>query len=145
MKIELEISNTQLETLDKDLTTFLSTLTDDQKLTLLGKYLEHQFQDIYRNSSWGNRELTDFGREIVENLRNKISDLYVENYYLNNKELKAELDKYVETIKSNIPSIVKNAIAEYITNNLFNSTSEISYMIRNGIDSYVAERANRNY
>ena len=51
MKIELEISNTQLETLDKDLTTFLSTLTDDQKLTLLGKYLEHQFQDIYRNSS----------------------------------------------------------------------------------------------
>ena len=145
MKIELEVSNIQLEALDKDLTTFLSTLTDDQKLTLLSKYLENQFQDIYKNSSWGNRELTDFGRGIVENLRNKISDLYVKNYYLNNEELKAELDKYVEAIKKNIPDIVKNAIAEYITNNLFNSASEISYMIRNGIDSYVAERANRSY
>ena len=47
MKIELDIKDTQLEVLDKDLTTFLSTLDDDQKLTLLSKYLETQFRGIY--------------------------------------------------------------------------------------------------
>ena len=145
MKIELEISNTQLEALDKDLTTFLSTLTDDQKLTLLSKYLEHQFQDIYKESRWGNPELTDFGREIVSQLRSKIADLYIENYYLNNEELKNELDKYVNDIKDSLPDIVKKSISEYIINNLFNSANQISYMVQNGIEHYVRETNNGEY
>ena len=146
MKIELEIKDTQLEALDKDLTTFLSTLTDDQKLTLLGKYLETQFRGIYSfDNSWGQTTLTDFGRQIINGLQNKIANVYIENYYLNNEELKTKLDEYVENIKKELPNVIREAIANYITNNLFNSTNEISYMIQNGISQHISEMRESRY
>ena len=146
MKIELEISNTQLEALDKDLTTFLSTLTDDQKLTLLGKYLETQFRGIYSfDNSWGQKTLTDFGRQIINGLQNKIANVYIENYYLNNEELKTKLDEYVENIKKELPNVIREAIANYITMNLFNSSSEISHMIQNGIFQHTSEMRESRY
>ena len=146
MKIELEIKDTQLEALDKDLTTFLSTLTDDQKLTLLGKYLETQFRGIYSfDNSWGQKTLTDFGRQIINGLQNKIANVYIENYYLNNEELKTKLDEYVENIKKELPNVIREAIANYITNNLFNSTNEISYMIQNGISQHISEMRESRY
>ena len=140
MKVELEVSNTQLEALDKDLTTFLSTLTDDQKLTLLGKYLETQFKGIYDfDNSWGQRTLTSFGKEIIDGLQDKIANVYIENYYLNNEELKAKLDEYTENIKQHLPDVLREAIANYITMNLFHSSNEISQMIYNGMRQYMAE------
>ena len=142
MKVELEVSNTQLEALDKDLTTFLSTLTDDQKLTLLGKYLETQFQGIYSfDNSWGQRTLTEFGRKIIDGLQDKIANLYIENYYLNNEELKEKLDKYVEDIKKSLPDIVRESIANYITRSLFHSTDEISFMISGALNHYINEQS----
>ena len=146
MKVELEVSNTQLEALDKDLTTFLSTLTDDQKLTLLGKYLETQFQGIYSfDNSWGQKTLTDFGRQIINGLQDKIANIYIENYYLNNEELKAKLDEYIENIKESLPRVIREAIANYITTNLFNSSNEISYMIQNGIYEHASEIRESRY
>ena len=146
MKIELDIKDTQLEVLDKDLTTFLSTLDDDQKLTLLSKYLETQFRGIYSfDNSWGQKTLTDFGRQIINGLQGKIANAYIENYYLNNEELKAKLDEYVENIKKELPNVIREAIANYITNNLFNSTSEISYMIQNGISQHISEMRESRY
>ena len=146
MKIELEIKDTQLEALDKDLTTFLSTLDDDQKLTLLGKYLETQFRGIYSfDNSWGQKTLTDFGRQIINGLQNKIANVYIENYYLNNEELKTKLDEYVENIKKELPNVIREAIANYITNNLFSSTSEISYMINQGIYQRISEMRESKY
>ena len=146
MKIELEINNTQLEALDKDLTTFLSTLTDDQKLTLLGKYLETQFRGIYDfDNSWGQKTLTEFGKKIINGLQDKIANAYIENYYLNNEELKAKLDEYTENIKKELPNVIREAIANYITNNLFSSTNEISYMIQNGISQYMSEMRESRY
>lgn len=139
MKVELEINDTQLQSLDKDLTTFLSTLDDSQKLTLLGKYVEHQLNDLYEDRGWSGKELTEFGKQLIGHLREQIKNLYIENYYLNNEELKKELDSYVEDIKKELPNIVREAIANYITYNLFNSINDINNRIQNGINDYISK------
>ena len=89
--------------------------------------------------------MTDFGRKIVEQLRSVIANLYIENYYLNNETLKNELDKYVGDIKNTFPDIIREAIANYITNNLFSSTNEISYMINQGIYQQISEIRESRY
>lgn len=51
MKVELEVSENQLKELDKDLTEFMKNLDDEQKLTLLGEYLQKQCENLLFTNS----------------------------------------------------------------------------------------------
>lgn len=145
MKVELEVSENQLKELDKDLTEFMKNLDDEQKLTLLGEYLQKQCENLLFTNSWGNRELTDFGGKLINGLKEQVSNLYIENYFLNNEELKQKLDEHLRDVEEHLTETINEAITRYIIQHLFMDTNSLSIMVNNQIREYMKERNGEYY
>ena len=101
MEIRLDLSTEQLAYLDKDLTVLLKELTDEQKIEILKAYMINKFEHWETKNSWGNTVLTDFAKEIVNGLQEKICDAITEDV-LQDENLKKAMKEVTEQVKKEL-------------------------------------------
>lgn len=145
MKIELEVTAEQLNELDKGLNNLLLNLTEQQQVELIQGYLNKQFQDIYKEETYYSSEiLSDFGKNLVQNLQAQISHS-ITSEIINNENVKKEINKITQNVLQDLPDIIPNAITEYIVRNLFQNKGEITTMIQNTYWNNRNRERNGNY
>lgn len=128
MEIRLDLSTEQLAYLDKDLTVLLKELTDEQKIEILKAYMINKFEKWETKNSWGNTVLTDFAKEIINGLQEKICDAITEDV-LQDENLKKAMKEVTEQVKKDLGHTIEVGIINYIVSNLFNNKEDIEKMV----------------
>lgn len=143
MKVELDLSTEQLESLDKDLTDLLKNLSEEQRIEILKGYIIDKFDKLEHKYTdhWGTErtQLSQFGDELVKGLQDKISESVSEEIMNNVLDLDV-IKKTTQNIKNQLPEIIENSISQYIVDNLFNNKQEIGDII----NSYLWNIRNNN-
>ena len=142
MEIRLDLSTEQLAYLDKDLTVLLKELTDEQKIEILKAYMINKFEKWETKNYWGNTVLTDFAKEIINGLQEKICDAITEDV-LQDENLKKAMKEVIEQVKKDLGHTIEVGIINYIVSNLFNNKEDIEKMVYlkiwYNISSYMSE------
>ena len=139
MKVELEVNGEQLKDLNDNVKDFLLSLTDEQKIKLFQNYINQEMDsfrqriDSYRYGSYIKYEYTDFGKQLIDGLQDKISQI-ISNDILNKEEIKELIEEHTEKILDRMESIVEKSIIKYITDNLFSSKEKIKDLISSEIN-----------
>ena len=120
MEIRLDLSTEQLAYLDKDLTVLLKELTDEQKIEILKAYMINKFENWETKNSWGSTVLTDFAKEIIKGLQEKICDSITEDV-LQDENLKKAMKEVTKQVKKELGHTIEAGIINYIVSNLFNN------------------------
>lgn len=122
MKIELEIDAEKLELLDTNLTDLLSNLSAEQKTEIIKSYLLHQFDkwEIVTTTSWGTKQssLSTFANEIISGLKDAIREDIFKEVMLDPSFVE-QIGTLSKEIKEDFPNIVREAICNYVADNLF--------------------------
>lgn len=122
MKIELEIDAEKLELLDSNLTDLLSNLSAEQKTEIIKSYLLHQFDkwEIVTTTSWGTKQssLSTFANEIISGLKDAIREDIFKEVMLDPSFVE-QIGTLSKEIKEDFPNIVREAICNYVADNLF--------------------------
>ena len=148
MKVELELTEQQLKELDNGLNNLLQNLSEKQKLEIVKAYMIKQFDGIYyeKIDTWGctRTELTDFGRTLIKELQDKItqaaSDKIIEQL-LENKEI----NNCIKLVEKDLPQIIEKSISQYIVDNLFRNKNDLQQQIYEIIYKYRMENNSTNY
>lgn len=138
MKVELDLSEEQLNGLDEDLTSVLKNLSEEQKISIIQAYLIDKFNkfEYTYTTSWGSKEtkISDFGKQLIDGLQNKIEDS-ISNEILKDEKLKSFIKDTIDNVEANLQNTIEKAISEYITENLFSNTDKIRYFIQEEFQS----------
>lgn len=138
MKVELDLSEEQLNGLDEDLTSVLKNLSEEQKISIIQAYLIDKFNkfEYTYTTSWGSKEtkISDFGKQLIDGLQNKIEDS-ISNKILKDEKLKSFIKDTIDNVEANLQNTIEKAISEYITENLFSNTDKIRYFIQEEFQS----------
>lgn len=134
MKVELDLSTTQLEELDKSLTNLLENLTDEQRVEIVKSYINFQFDKLeysYHDDYWNRdkKEISQFGKELIDGLQNQITNSISEEI-MNDDKLKSFIKETVDNIIKDLPNIIEESITKYVVENLFTSRYAIDEQIR---------------
>lgn len=135
MKVELDLSAEQLQELDNGLMNLIKTLSEDQKTEIIKSYLQNKMDENFyskQDSIYSSKQLSDFGKEVVEGLREKIADNITDDL-LSNEDLRNKMDEITEYTVNNLSEIIENSITKYIVDNLFSSKHTIEDQIRQTI------------
>lgn len=135
MKVELDLSTEQLQELDNGLMNLLKTLTDDQKTEIVKSYLQNKMDENFyeqTNSFYSSKQLTDFGKTVVDGLREKVAD-NITNDILSNKDLIDKMNEIIEYTTKDLSEIIEKSITKYIVDNLFSNKYMIEEQIRQTI------------
>lgn len=128
MKVEIDLGEEQLKLLDESMSNLLENLTEEQKTKILSDYITNKFNNIEEETTnyYGRKEncLTDFGKQLVDNLQNKITKV-VSDKVLDNESAKKIINDSVNAVVENIDEIVQKSITTYIVENLFLSESKM--------------------
>ena len=128
MKVEIDLGEEQLKLLDESMSNLLENLTEEQKTKILSDYITNKFNNIEEETTnyYGRKEncLTDFGKQLVDNLQNKITKV-VSDKVLENESAKKIINDSVNAVVENIDEIVQKSITTYIVENLFLSESKM--------------------
>lgn len=147
MKIELEVNSDQLKLLDSGLKELLLNLTEEQKIELLQNYIDKQlenFRVLKQHSYWGSTseyEYTDFGKQVIDGLRDKIADCITDDV-LNKPEIKEYMGSIVNDMKQDLPEIIQKSIIQYIINNLFTDKVGIEHICTQIYNDIMTRRSN---
>ena len=147
MKVEIDLSAEQLAYLDRDLTGFIKSMNDEQKLEILKGYMLQNLKFEKSSSSYyNNKQLTEFAQEVVNGLKAKICDSITKDI-LEDENLKKAMHEVVEDVKKDLGRTIQAGIMEYIISNLFNSKDDIKQTIYpeiwQTINNHVAQYHNR--
>ena len=139
MKVELDLSTEQLEQLDKGLTDMLLGLTEEQKVSVIQAYLNDKFDKFYEekrtNSYYGSsytKELSEFGKTLIENLQEKISDATTSKI-LEDERLQETIKESIDFVESHLTDILQQAIIKYVASNLFTHKYDLEQIIRDSM------------
>ena len=135
MKVELDLSAEQLQELDNGLMNLIKTLSEDQKTEILKSYLQNKMDENFyskQNSIYSSKQLSDFGKEVVEGLREKVADNITDDI-LSNEDLKNKMNEIIEYIIRNLQEIIEQSISKYIVDNLFASKYMLDEQIKRTI------------
>lgn len=135
MKVELDLSAEQLQELDNGLINLIKTLSEDQKTEIVKSYLLNKMDENFyeqTNSFYSSKQLTDFGKTVVDGLREKVAD-NITNDILSNKDLIDKMNEIIEYTTRDLQEIVESAISKYIVDNLFSNKYMIEEQIRRTI------------
>lgn len=135
MKVELDLSAEQLQELDNGLMNLIKTLSEDQKTEIVKSYLQNKMDENFyskQDSIYSSKQLSNFGKEVVEGLREKVAD-NITNDILSNKDLTDEMDEIIEYIIRNLQEIIEQSISKYIVDNLFASKYMLDEQIKRTI------------
>ena len=111
MKVELDLSAEQLQELDNGLMNLIKTLSEDQKTEIVKSYLQNKMDENFyskQDSIYSSKQLSNFGKEVVEGLREKVAD-NITNDILSNKDLTDKMDEIIEYIIRNLQEIIEQA------------------------------------
>lgn len=134
MKVELNLSDAQLKSLDDDLSSLLDRLTDEQKTEIIKAYVVNNldkmitYTDILGGYS-SYSELSSFGKELVNGMRDLIRNSLTKEI-MDSEELRKVLEPELEDIKERLPIIVDTAVTKYVAENLFMHKDDIADRIR---------------
>lgn len=142
MKVELDLSATQLDALDKNLTSLMENLTDAQKIEIVKSYVNFQFDKLeysYHDDYWNRdkKEISEFGKQLIAGLQGQIINS-VSDEIMSDENLKAFIRETVDNIIADLPKIIEKSITTYIIDNLFNSKQDVGDIIYN----YMRNRSN---
>lgn len=134
MKVELDLSATQLEELDKSLTNLMENLTDEQRIEIVKSYVNFQFDKLeysYHDDYWNRdkKEISEFGKKLIEGLQNQIVNSISEEI-MKDEDLRKFIDETVNNIIKDLPEIIEESITKYVVENLFSSKYAIDEQIR---------------
>lgn len=134
MKVELDLSTTQLEELDKSLTSLMENLTEEQQVEIIKSYINFQFDKLeysYHDDYWNRdkKEISEFGKKLIEGLQNQIVNSISEEI-MKDENLRSFIQETVDGIIKDLPDIIETSITRYIVDNLFSSRSNIDEQIR---------------
>lgn len=134
MKVELNLSEAQLKSLDDDLSSLLDRLTDEQKIEIIKAYVVSNFDKMLTYTEpFGaysrSPELSNFGQDLVNNMRNLIQDSLTKEI-MESEELRKALEPEIEDVKEYLPSIVDSAVTKYVVENLFTHKDDLANQIR---------------
>ena len=134
MKVELDLSTTQLEELDKSLTSLMENLTEEQQVEIVKSYINFQFDKLeysYHDDYWNRdkKEISEFGKKLIEGLQNQIVNSISEEI-MKDESLRSFIQETVNGIIKDLPNIIETSITRYIVDNLFSSKSNIDEQIR---------------
>lgn len=135
MKVELDLSAEQLQELDNGLMNLIKTLSEDQKTEIVKSYLQNKMDENFyskQDSIYSSKQLSNFGKEVVEGLREKVAD-NITNDILSNKDLIDKMNEIIEYTTKDLQEIVESAISKYIVDNLFSNKYMIEEQIRRTI------------
>ena len=80
---------------------------------------------MFEQSSWNEKTLTNFGQEVVSGLQNKITKA-ITDVVLSDEHLIEKIEQRKQSVIKELPETVTNAIGTYIVENLFNSRQAIA-------------------
>ena len=109
MKVELDLSAEQLQELDNGLMNLIKTLSEDQKTEIVKSYLQNKMDENFyskQNSIYSSKQLSDFGKEVVEGLREKVANNITDDI-LSNEDLKNKMNEIIEYIIRNLQEIIE--------------------------------------
>ena len=134
MKVELDLSATQLEELDKSLTNLMENLTDEQRIEIVKSYVNFQFDKLeysYHDDYWNRdkKEISEFGKKLIAGLQNQIVNSISEEI-MKDEDLRKFIDETVNNIIKDLPEIIEESITKYVVENLFSSKYAIDEQIR---------------
>lgn len=135
MKVELDLSAEQLQELDNGLINLIKTLSEDQKTEIVKSYLLNKMDENFyeqTNSFYSSKQLTDFGKTVVDGLREKVAD-NITNDILSNKDLIDKMNEIIEYTTKDLSEIIEKSITKYIVDNLFSNKYMIEEQIRQTI------------
>ena len=135
MKVELDLSAEQLQELDNGLMNLIKTLSEDQKTEIVKSYLLNKMDENFyeqTNSFYSSKQLTDFGKTVVDGLREKVAD-NITNDILSNKDLIDKMNEIIEYTTKDLSEIIEKSITKYIVDNLFSNKYMIEEQIRQTI------------
>lgn len=137
MKVELDLSAEQLNLLDENLKDCLLSLTDSQKEDIIKNYINTQLESFRKpkqSEYWDSTkyEYTDFGKQMIDGLRDKLADS-IKQTSLENEEVKKCMNETIDWIKKNIKNIIQESISNYIINNIFYNKSELQNIVSNTV------------
>lgn len=145
MKVELDLSTEQLQELDKGLMNLLTSLNDEQKTQIVKEYLNNQMNNNFYKESSGyyssSRQLTDFGKEVIDGLKDKVAQNITDDL-LQNEELTKKIESTTDYVKKNIDEVIIESLVTHIVNNLFNSRNSIQSQIEMTVNSMLNNRFN---
>ena len=137
MKVELDLTEEQLNGLDEDLSQVLKNLSDEQKTSIIQAYLVDKFDKLeYKyKDRWGseNTQISDFGNSLIRGLQDKIEDS-ITSKVLGDENLQSFIKETVENVEKNLQTTIEKAISEYIVENLFQNRNQLSYYINDEIN-----------
>ena len=110
MKVELDLSAEQLQELANGLMNLIKTLSEDQKTEIVKSYLQNKMDENFyskQNSIYSSKQLSNFGKEVVEGLREKVAD-NITNDILSNKDLTDKMDEITKYTVNNLSKIIEN-------------------------------------
>ena len=135
MKVELDLSAEQLQELDNGLMNLIKTLSEDQKTEIVKSYLQNKMDENFyskQDSIYSSKQLSNFGKEVVEGLREKVADSITDDI-LSNEDLKNKMNEIIEYIIRNLQEIIEQSISKYIVDNLFASKYMLDEQIKRTI------------
>lgn len=122
MKIELEIDAEKLELLDANLTDLLASISAEQKTEIIKSYLLHQFDkwEVVTTTSWGTKQssLSAFANEVMSGLKSAIREDIFKEVMLDPSFIE-QIGALSKEIKEDFPNIIREAICNYVADNLF--------------------------
>ena len=132
MKIELEVDAKQMEEISNDLSTFLKTLTDEQKMEILKGFAENQLHNIVNYSAstsmYDSRPIYDgkFTKIFADSLNNNIEEAIVKYFAECEDIIEAFKDK-IQHIENHFDDICMQAIANFIADNILINKKDFVY------------------
>lgn len=135
MKVELDLSAEQLQELDNGLMNLIKTLSEDQKTEIVKSYLQNKMDENFyskQDSIYSSKQLSNFGKEVVEGLREKVANNITDDI-LSNKDLTDKMDEITKYIIRNLQEIIEQSISKYIVDNLFASKYMLDEQIKRTI------------